>query len=84
MANALSVRRFVVSVLGLIALGGLSGCDTFLWSKPLDCSTVKLQAESGRDDAEIASATGASVDEVSRCHRGDSSANDGGAMPSGF
>jgi hypothetical protein len=41
----------------------------------VDCNVVKLQAESGRSDAEIASAVGASPADVAKCHGAEASGN---------
>jgi len=43
--------------------GGLSG----MGGSRVDCNIVKLQSQSGRSNAEIASALGASVDDVAKC-----------------
>ncbi len=62
----------------LIMAGGLGGCSA-LSSNHVDCNVVKLQGESGRSDAEIASAVGASVADVESCHG--SSESSGGRTP---
>jgi hypothetical protein len=65
----------VAAALGTLLLaGGLSGCSS-LSNDHVDCNVVKLQTESGRSDAEIASAVGASVDDVAKCHGPETSGN---------
>ena len=58
----------IAAALGAIVIvGGLSGCSS-MTSDHVDCNIVKLQTESGRSDAEIASAVGGSVEDVAKCH----------------
>jgi hypothetical protein len=57
-----------------IIAGGLSGCSS-MTTDHVDCNVVKLQAESGRSDAEIASAVGGSVADVEKCHGPEKSGN---------
>ena len=66
----------------MIIAAGLSGCSS-ISSDHVDCNVVKLQAESGRTDSEIASAIGASVDDVAKCHGAEKSGNksSGDAVP---
>jgi hypothetical protein len=65
----------IAAALGaMIIVGGLSGCSS-ITSDHVDCNVVKLQAESGRSDAEIASAVGGSVEDVSKCHGAEKSSN---------
>jgi hypothetical protein len=56
----------------------LGGCSSMVGSR-VDCNVVKLQKESGRSNAEIASALGVSEGDVDSCHT--SGASDYG-MPS--
>jgi len=73
----------IAAALGAIVIvGGLSGCSS-MTSDHVDCNVVKLQTESGRSDSEIASAIGASVDDVAKCHGGEKSGNksSGDAVP---
>jgi hypothetical protein len=69
----------------LLIAGGLSGCSS-LSSDHVDCNVVRLQSESGRSDSEIASAIGASVDDVAKCHGAEKSGNktSGDAVPSPY
>ncbi len=68
----------------LIMAGGLGGCSS-MSSNHVDCNVVKLQAESGRSDAEIASAVGASVADVASCHGEKSSGKPAGeSIPSPY
>jgi hypothetical protein len=69
----------------LMIAGGLSGCSS-LSSDHVDCNVVRLQSESGRSDAEIASAIGGSVDDVAKCHGAEKSGNktSGDAVPSPY
>ena len=73
----------IAAALGAIVIvGGLSGCSS-MTSDHVDCYVVKLQAESGRSDSEIASAIGANVDDVAKCHGAEKSGNksSGDAVP---
>jgi hypothetical protein len=69
----------------MIIAGGLSGCGS-ITSDHVDCNVVKLQTESGRSDAEIASAVGGSVEDVAKCHGAETSGNktSGDAVPSPY
>jgi hypothetical protein len=69
----------------LIIAGGLSGCGS-ISSDHVDCNVVRLQSESGRSDAEIASAIGGSVDDVAKCHGAEKSGNktSGDSVPSPY
>ena len=58
----------------MIIAAGLSGCSS-ISSDHVDCNVVKLQAESGRSDGEIASALGADVGDVAKCHGPETSGN---------
>ncbi len=58
----------VASALGTLLLtAGISGCSS-ISTDHVDCNVVKLQQQSGRSDAEIASAIGASEADVAKCH----------------
>ena len=59
----------IAAALGTMVIVGLSGCSS-ITSDHVDCNVVKLQTESGRSDSEIASALGASVEDVAKCHGG--------------
>lgn len=68
----------------LMMAGALTGCSS-LSSDHVDCNVVKLQSESGRSDAEIASAIGASIADVQKCHGAESSGNkESGGEPSPY
>jgi len=58
----------------LILAGGISGCSS-MSTDHVDCNVVKLQQESGRSDAEIASAVGGSEADVAKCHGGEHTGN---------
>jgi len=65
----------IAGALGTLLLaGGVSGCSS-ISTDHVDCNVVKLQTESGRSDAEIASAIGASVADVAKCHGPEMSGN---------
>lgn len=51
----------------LVLAGAVWGCSS-ITTDHVDCNVVKLQQESGRSDAEIASAIGASEADVAKCH----------------
>ncbi len=69
----------------MIIAAGLSGCSS-ISSDHVDCNVVKLQAESGRTDSEIASAIGGSVEDVAKCHGAEKTGNktSGDAVPSPY
>jgi hypothetical protein len=73
MADALR-KLAIAAALGTLLLAGLSGCSS-MSSDHVDCNVVKLQQQSGRSDAEIASAVGASEADVAKCHGAESSGN---------
>jgi hypothetical protein len=73
MADALR-KLAIAAALGTLLLAGLSGCSS-MSSDHVDCNVVKLQQQSGRSDAEIASAIGASEADVAKCHGAESSGN---------
>ena len=56
----------IAAAIGALILAGASGCSTS--TDHVDCNVVKLQQQSGRSDAEIASATGGSEADVAKCH----------------
>lgn len=78
-----SLRRlgFAAIVGTALLAGGIAGCSSLSGSH-VDCNVVKLQAESGRSDAEIASALGTSESDVASCHGAEKSGNatSGGAQ----
>jgi hypothetical protein len=58
----------MAAALGTLLLAGeISGCSS-VSTDHVDCNVVKLQQQSGRSDAEIASAIGGSVADVAKCH----------------
>ena len=63
----------IAAAIGTMMVAG-SGCSS-ISSDHVDCNVVKLQAESGRSDAEIASAVGASEADVAKCHGPETSGN---------
>ena len=65
----------IAAALGtLLLVSGVSGCSS-ISTDHVDCNIVKLQAQSGRSDAEIASAIGASEADVAKCHGAETSGN---------
>ncbi|HVA79134.1 MAG TPA: hypothetical protein VNF27_14620 [Candidatus Binataceae bacterium] len=71
----ISRKIAVAAALGsLMMAGALGGCSS-LSTDHVDCNVVKLQSESGRSDAEIASALGASIGDVAKCHGPETSGN---------
>jgi len=64
----------MAAALTLLIAGGVSGCGS-ISTNHVDCNVVKLQTESGRSDAEIASAIGGSVEDVAKCHGPEKSGN---------
>lgn len=85
MADAFSRLGMAAALGTLLLAGGMSGCGS-ISTDHVDCNVVKLQAESGRTDAEIASAIGGSVNDVAKCHgpekSGDKTSTD--AIPSAY
>ena len=63
MADAFSKLGMAAALGTLLLAGGMSGCSS-ISTDHVDCNVVKLQTESGRSDAEIASAIGGSVKDV--------------------
>lgn len=74
MADAFRKLGMAAALGTLILAGGISGCSS-MTTDHVDCNVVKLQAESGRSDAEIASAIGASEADVAKCHGAEKSGN---------
>lgn len=85
MLGGTSLKITVAAAAGaLMMAGALAGCGS-LSSDHVDCNVVKLQSESGRSDAEIASAIGASVNDVAKCHGPETSGNkESGGEPSPY
>jgi len=85
MADAFRKLAMAAALGTLLLAGGMSGCSS-ISTDHVDCNVVKLQTESGRSDAEIASAIGASVKDVAKCHgpekSGNKTSND--AIPSAY
>ena len=85
MADAFSKLGMAAALGALLLAGGMSGCSS-ISTDHVDCNVVKLQTESGRSDAEIASAIGGSVKDVAACHgpenSGNKSSND--SIPSAY
>ncbi|MGO9798705.1 MAG: hypothetical protein ACLPQ0_04510 [Candidatus Binatus sp.] len=73
MVDAFSKLGMAAALGALLLAGGMSGCSS-ISTDHVDCNVVKLQTESGRSDAEIASAIGGSVKDVAAC-RGEKSGN---------
>ena len=67
MADVLRKLEIAATIGTLLLVGGLSGCSS-MSTDHVDCNVVKLQQQSGRSDAEIASAIGASEADVAKCH----------------
>jgi hypothetical protein len=74
----------IAAAIGMMIIAG-SGCSS-ITTDHVDCNVVKLQAESGRSDAEIASAVGGSVEDVAKCHGAETSGNktSGDAVPAPY
>jgi hypothetical protein len=84
MADALRKLGMAAALGTLIFAGGISGCSS-MTTDHVDCNVVKLQAESGRSDTEIASAIGASEADVAKCHGPATSGNKAAdAVPSAY
>jgi hypothetical protein len=65
----------IAAALGTLLLaGGISGCSS-MSTDHVDCNVVKLQQQSGRSDAEIASAIGGSEADVAKCHGAEHTGN---------
>ncbi len=82
MVDAFRKRGIAAALGAMVIVGGLSGCSS-MTSNHVDCNVVKLQAESGRSDSEIASALGVDVADVAKCHGAEKSGNKstGDAVP---
>jgi outer membrane murein-binding lipoprotein Lpp len=74
MVDAFHKLGIAAALATLLLAGGISGCSS-MSSDHVDCNVVKLQAESGRSDSEIASAIGASQADVAKCHGAETSGN---------
>jgi hypothetical protein len=66
-------RKLAMAALGALILAGASGCS--MSTDHVDCNVVKLQQQSGRSDAEIASAIGGSETDVAKCHGAEHTGN---------
>lgn len=73
MADAFGKLAMAAALGTLLLAGGISGCSSA--SSEVDCHQVKLQQQSGRSDAEIASATGGSEADVAKCHGSEHTGN---------
>jgi hypothetical protein len=70
----------VAAALSTLTLA-VSGCSMFSSSNaPIDCNVVKVQAEAGKTDAQIAGDIGAKESEVAACHGPEQSGNKTGGM----
>ena len=67
MADAFRKLGIAAALGTLLLAGGTSGCSS-MSTDHVDCNVVKLQQQSGRSDAEIASAIGGSEADVAKCH----------------
>jgi outer membrane murein-binding lipoprotein Lpp len=74
MADAFRKLGMAAALGTLLLAGGISGCSS-MSTDHVDCNVVKLQAQSGRSDAEIASAIGGSEADVAKCHGPETSGN---------
>ena len=74
MADAFRKLGIAAAIGTLILAGGISGCSS-MSSDHVDCNVVKLQQQSGRSDAEIASAVGGSEADVAKCHGAEHTSN---------
>ena len=85
MADAFSKLGMAAALGTLLLAGTMSGCSS-ISTDHVDCNVVKLQTESGRSDAEIASAIGGSVKDVAKCHGAETSGNktSNDAIPSSY
>ncbi|HEY6394823.1 MAG TPA: hypothetical protein VIX12_05350 [Candidatus Binataceae bacterium] len=72
------------AVAALLLTVGLSGCSA-MKANHVDCNVVRLQAQSGRTSAEIASSIGSSEADVETCHATGAipSSMESGTPPSG-
>jgi hypothetical protein len=84
MADALRKLGIAAALGTLLVAGGMWGCSS-ISTDHVDCNVVKLQQESGRSDAEIASAIGASEADVAKCHGAEHTGNKASdAMPAPY
>ena len=63
-------RMGIVIATGAVLLAtAFAACSSLsgMGGSHIDCNIVKLQSQSGRSNAEIASALGANVDDVAKC-----------------
>jgi len=67
-------RLGIAAALGTLIVAGVSGCSS-ISTDHVDCNVVKLQQQSGRSDAEIASAISASEADVTKCHGAEHTSN---------
>ena len=67
MADTFGKLAMAAALGTLLLAGGISGCSS-MSTDHVDCNVVKLQQQSGRSDAEIASAIGGSEADVAKCH----------------
>jgi hypothetical protein len=70
------LRKFGIAVAlgGIVMAAGLGGCSS-MSTNHVDCNVVKLQQQAGRSDTEIASALGATPNDVAACHGPEKSGN---------
>ena len=64
----------IAAALGTLLVAGVTGCSS-MSTDHVDCNVVKLQQQSGRSDAEIASAISASEADVAKCHGAEHTGN---------
>jgi hypothetical protein len=64
----------MAATLGTLLVTAVSGCSS-MSTDHVDCNVVKLQQQSGRSDAEIASAVGGSEADVAKCHGAEHTGN---------
>ncbi len=85
MADAFRKLGMAAALGTLLLAGTMSGCSS-ISTDHVDCNVVKLQTESGRSDAEIASAVGGSIKDVEACHGPETSGNKNSttAIPSAY
>ncbi len=74
MADAFRKLGMAAALGTLLLAGGISGCSS-MSTDHVDCNVVKLQQQSGRSDAEIASAIGGSEADVAKCHGAEHTGN---------
>ncbi len=80
-----SRKAMIAGAFGALLMGVVLGGCSSLSTDHVDCNVVKLQSQSGRSDAEIASALGASVNDVAKCHGPEKSGNsETGGEPSPY